>query len=56
MSKKPKEKSDKPETDATKIWCPDREGFHYVDACEKNCKKKNKCAAFRKYVEPGLFS
>jgi len=56
MSKKPNAQSDKSETYINKIWCPDREGFHYVEACEKNCKKKDRCTAYRNYLEPGLFS
>jgi hypothetical protein len=56
MSKKPNEKSDKPETDIKTIWCPDREGFQYINACETNCKKKDKCVAYKNYLEPGLFS
>ncbi len=56
MSKKPKGPSDKSRTDINKIWCLDREGFQYINACETNCKKKDKCMAYKNYVEPKLFS
>jgi hypothetical protein len=56
MSKKPKGKLDKSGTDINKVWCPDKESFQYIEACEKNCKKKNRCTAFRDYLEPELFS
>jgi hypothetical protein len=42
-------------SDANKIWCDEKEGFQYIKACESNCKKKNKCKAFKNYLEPGLF-
>jgi hypothetical protein len=56
MSKKSNGKLDKSEPYIKRIWCPDMEGFQYVEACEKNCKKKDKCTAYKNYIEPGLFS
>jgi hypothetical protein len=40
MSKKSDGKFDKSKPDISKIWCPDKEGFQYTEACDKNCKKK----------------
>jgi len=55
MGKKPEEKQDIQDENNAKIWCPDRENFQYVKVCDMNCKKKDKCEAFRNYVEPKLF-
>jgi len=55
MSKKNEHSQEKLTTDANKIWCDEREGFQYIKACESNCKKKDKCKAFKDYLEPGLF-
>jgi hypothetical protein len=56
MSKKPSKKLDKSKTDIKTIWCPDKEGFRYLNVCEINCKKRDKCIAYKNYLEPKLFS
>lgn len=56
MSKKSKGELAESKTDINRMWCPDREGFQYINACETNCKKKDKCMAYKNYLEPGLFS
>jgi hypothetical protein len=55
MSKKGNDKITEQPGDIQKIWCPDREGFQYITACLSNCKKKEKCKAFRNYREPQMF-
>jgi hypothetical protein len=55
MSKKPDGQFDKSK-DPGKIWCPDKDGFQYIEACNKNCRGKDKCMALRNYLEPKLFS
>lgn len=55
MRKKIECSRDKTETDTTKIWCDEREGFQYVKSCEVNCTKRYKCKAFKNYMEPGLY-
>jgi len=56
MLKKPNGKLDKSKTDIKTIWCSDKEGFQYINACETNCEKKDKCMAYKNYLEPKLFS
>jgi hypothetical protein len=51
----PENPQDNPDKESAKIWCPDRENFQYVKVCDSNCKKKQKCSAFRAYCEPILF-
>jgi len=46
---------DNPDKESAKIWCPDRENFQYIKVCDSNCKKKQKCSAFRDYFEPIMF-
>jgi len=50
-----KEKKDNQNKDTAKVWCPYRENFQYIKMCDVNCKKKDKCEAFRDYLEPKLF-
>jgi hypothetical protein len=53
--KDPDSNQGNPDQNKAKIWCPDRENFQYIKVCDSNCKKKQKCSAFRAYFEPGLF-
>ncbi len=53
--KKIKDKSLKQSEDNKKIWCDDSGSFRYVKACVVNCRKKQRCKAFRNYIEPTLF-
>lgn len=38
-----------------KIWCPEKEGFQYINACASNCKKNYLCKAYEDYLQPRLF-
>ena len=51
----PDSPQDNEDKESAKIWCPDRENFQYIKVCDSNCKKKQKCSAFRDYFEPILF-
>jgi hypothetical protein len=55
VTKKHDSKQEDTDKNIAKIWCPDGENFQYVKVCDSGCKKKDKCEAFRDYVEPGLF-
>jgi len=55
MPKKLTTKQDNPDKTIAKIWCPDGEKFQYIKVCDSHCKKKDKCLAFRDYLEPKLF-
>jgi len=59
MKKKNLHRDDKSDTNkninTNIIWCPEGENFQYVKACEKNCRKKGRCKAFRDHFEPKLF-
>ena len=54
-TKKPGTEQDTGEEKVQKIWCPDRESFQYISACNLNCRKKGSCPAWRDYLEPKLF-
>jgi hypothetical protein len=54
--KETEERTGKTAPHMVKIWCPDKEGFQYIEACFKNCGKKDKCIALSDYLEPKLFS
>jgi hypothetical protein len=56
MSKKTDEDLDKSKTEIKTIWCPDMEGFQYLNVCETSCKKRDKCIAYKNYLDPKLFS
>ena len=51
----PDSRQDNPDKESAKLWCPDRENFQYIKVCDSNCKKKQKCSAFRDYFEPIMF-
>ena len=55
MAKKPDVKQNDKDGKIQKIWCPDRESFQYINACNLNCRKKDSCQAWRDYLEPKLF-
>jgi hypothetical protein len=54
--KETEERTGKTAPHMVKIWWPDKEGFQYIEACFKNCGKKDKCIALSDYLEPKLFS
>ena len=54
-SANPDSPQDNPDKESAKIWCLDRENFQYIKVCDSNCKKKQKCSAFRDYFEPIMF-
>jgi len=55
MAKKPDVKQDDKGEKIKRIWCPDRESFQYISACSLNCRKKDRCRAWKDYLEPKLF-
>jgi hypothetical protein len=55
MIEKIEQLEDETKMETNKIWCNEREGFQYIKACESNCRKNNRCKAFRNYLEPRLY-